>query len=256
MEGRSSKQNGLLQFDHKQFLQTFCSPAVDPSLFEELFLFPIRLSIQNIHLVKSLGGTLCSLSKGPYILYLLPFCDYFSDIIVLKTNESCVKEVERWLKKEENALDDVPEAKFISDMGFSSLNLLEKEDNLRRKVKRVMIYDPSDENPAVPQKVDCLIVSYTLQYISGDQESFRRNLMALTANMKTGGVLMACGTFNTHFFIVGEQKVSSFSYDESFLRKVLEEAGFTIKCLEKQRSKMLSEVAKYEEVWFVAAVKM
>ncbi|XP_069804579.1 nicotinamide N-methyltransferase-like [Dendropsophus ebraccatus] len=259
MEGSSFKHYAQRDIDHNQFLQTFCSPAIDPSLFEEVILFPLRVCMQNIDVVKSLGGTLCDVSLGPNILHLLPFCEYFTDIILLEVNEKCCNELKRWLKKEANAVDCAFGAKFIGDLGISSLNLLGKENILRRKVKSVMIYDLNNENPTkaiVPQKVDCLCNVYVLDHVSEDQESFRRNLKAITSNLRVGGVFISLGTFNTQFYNFEEQKFSSFAYDESFLRKVLEEAGFTIKVLEKQKSKVVSEIVKYDEVWCVVAVKV
>ncbi|XP_069804137.1 nicotinamide N-methyltransferase-like [Dendropsophus ebraccatus] len=259
MEANSFKHYAQHDFDHKQFLQTFSSPAVDPALFELAILFPLKVCIKNVDLVKSLGGTLCDVSLGPNILHLLPFCEYFTDIILLEVNEKCCKELERWLKKEANAVDCAFGAKFIGHLGISSLSLLGKEDILRRKVKSVMIYDLNNENPTkavVPQKVDCLCNVYVLDHVSEDQESFRRNLKAITSNLRVGGVFISLGTFNTQFYHIEKQKFSSFAYDESFLRKVLEEAGFTIKVLEKQKTKVLSEIIKYDEVWFAAAVKM
>lgn len=83
---------------------------------------------------------------------------------------------------------------------------MEKEEILRRKVKCIMKYDLSAENPtevSVPQKADCLFNVYVLDHVSVDEETYRRNLKAFSSTLKIGGVLMASGKFNSQFFTVG-----------------------------------------------------
>ncbi|XP_066463499.1 nicotinamide N-methyltransferase-like isoform X1 [Eleutherodactylus coqui] len=255
MEGSSSKDYMLQEFDHDVFLQLYCNPGKYPSLYEELVLFPLRHAMQNIHLVKSTGGTLYDLSFGPNILHLILFCEYFSDIHILELNESCLKAVEKWLKKEENAPDCAGGAQFLPDLGISSLNLSVKEDFLRGKVKSIKKYDLSCTEASVPQKADCLLCIYMLEHVSVDEESLLRNLKAIGSNIKIGGILLASGVFNYQLFTIGEKKVNTFPYDEILLRRCMKDAGFNIIILETLKSKIDSAIIQYDELWCAAAIR-
>ncbi|XP_066463500.1 nicotinamide N-methyltransferase-like isoform X2 [Eleutherodactylus coqui] len=227
MEGSSSKDYMLQEFDHDVFLQLYCNPGKYPSLYEELVLFPLRHAMQNIHL----------------------------DIHILELNESCLKAVEKWLKKEENAPDCAGGAQFLPDLGISSLNLSVKEDFLRGKVKSIKKYDLSCTEASVPQKADCLLCIYMLEHVSVDEESLLRNLKAIGSNIKIGGILLASGVFNYQLFTIGEKKVNTFPYDEILLRRCMKDAGFNIIILETLKSKIDSAIIQYDELWCAAAIR-
>ncbi|KAG8542657.1 hypothetical protein GDO81_026317 [Engystomops pustulosus] len=105
MDSGSYKCYHADEFDPKDHLATYCSPDSDKTLFEELFIFPMSVfqrwqSSGNFKL-----GSLIDFSSGPLVFHLFAISDYVTSITILETNDFCVKEMERWINKEEEAFD-------------------------------------------------------------------------------------------------------------------------------------------------------
>ncbi|KAG8584634.1 hypothetical protein GDO81_004699 [Engystomops pustulosus] len=105
MDPGSLKHYHEHEFDPQDLLNDFALPDTDKTLHEEIFLFPMKTLQTLTSSGKIAGKTLIDFSSGPVISHLLPICDYFSDVIILETNDFCMREMEKWRKKEEEAFD-------------------------------------------------------------------------------------------------------------------------------------------------------
>ncbi|XP_075047516.1 nicotinamide N-methyltransferase-like [Mixophyes fleayi] len=247
------------EFDAKDILGTYCSPTTERTLLEEMVVFPMK-ELQKLQASGTFrGGLLIDFSIGPIIFHLLPICDVFKAITVLETNDFCIKELESWINKEEEAFDWSHLSEVFPEMEGNSEKWMEKEETLRRKMKQIMKCDLSQENPTQPfvlEKADCLLSVYLLQKISKDKDTYRRNLKKLSSMIKVGGHLILLGGFNSQYFSVGDHKLHSLTFEEDFVREAVVDTGFTIEDLQILNSNVCSDIIIYGNIWFLRALKV
>ncbi|XP_072000676.1 nicotinamide N-methyltransferase-like isoform X1 [Engystomops pustulosus] len=259
MDPGSLKHYHEHEFDPQDLLNDFALPDTDKTLHEEIFLFPMKTLQTLTSSGKIAGKTLIDFSSGPVISHLLPIFDYFSDVIILETNDFCMREMEKWRKKEEEAFDWSHLLEHFSELEGDSKKWIEKEETLRRKIKNMMICDLSKQDPpeslALP-KADCLMSFYLLSHICKDKEAYSEIIKHVSCFLNVGGYLILAGAFNVKYFSIGEHKYHSLTMDEEYLRKALEDGGFYIENLEKLDSKLSSSLNKYDQVFLASAVKV
>ncbi|KAM8927183.1 nicotinamide N-methyltransferase-like [Pelodytes ibericus] len=204
------------------------------------------------------GDTLIEFSAGPAIFHFFPVCKFFKDIIILESNDDCVRDVQKWLNNEEGAFDWSHASKKLSELEGDRDNWKEKEEDLRRRIKRILKCDFTKENPTHPdvlQKADCVCNMFVLGNISKDLDEYCHNLKIISSMLKLGGRLLLTGFFNASFFMLGEHKYHILGFTEEEFRKAVRDCGFCIERLEVMDSKICSDVLYYEQVFYMSAVK-
>ncbi|KAG8574688.1 hypothetical protein GDO81_009274 [Engystomops pustulosus] len=242
------------EFDPKVLLTIYCSPGTDRTIYEEVTIFPMQTLQGLMSSGKITGNTLIDFSTGPNISHLLSVCDYFTEIIILETNDFSLTHAEKWWKGEEETFD----WSHLSDVCSEGdrKKWMEKEDTLRRKIKYIMKFDLSKEDPSVFSKANCVTSFYLLSHISKDREAYSKNIRKLASMLDIGGLLFLGGSFNVKYFSIGEHTFHSLPIDEEFIRKALEDAGFSIEHIEKLDSKVVSKTVKYDQIFLACAVKV
>ncbi|XP_063797871.1 indolethylamine N-methyltransferase-like [Pseudophryne corroboree] len=165
----------LHEYDPKDFLTMYLSPTSDKQLFYEIVIFPMK-ELQKLNIS---GDVLIDFTTGPVILQLLPICKNFNEFIVLEAKDSFIKELEKWVKKEERGFDWNHLSQYFPELGSDWEKWLEKEEILRKRVKNVKKCDLDKANPTEPfvlEKVDCVLSAYVMQQLSKDKDSYLKNL--------------------------------------------------------------------------------
>ncbi|XP_063798010.1 nicotinamide N-methyltransferase-like [Pseudophryne corroboree] len=259
MDPSSVKFYHTHEFDAKTILEKYFSTTTDEKIFREIVLFPLR-SLQKLQASGNIkGGILIDFSTGPSLSHLFPICEDFHDITLLETNDFCIKELESWINKEEEAFDWCHLAEFHPELEGYSEKWMEKEESLRRNIKHIVKCDLDKENPADPfvlEKADCLITVYILHHISEDKDSYRKNLIKLSSMIKVGGHLIIVGGFNATFFSIGQHKYHALNIDEDYVRKVIADVGFTIEHLQTLESKLCHDDVTYDHLYVLTARKV
>ncbi|KAM9299102.1 nicotinamide N-methyltransferase-like [Gastrophryne carolinensis] len=240
-------------FDHRQFLHAFCTPGADAMMFKELILSPMKA----YHKLLKPGNILMDFTFGPFLSHLLLFCDLYSEIIVLEPNDLSVKELEKWLKEDEESLDCSCSLTFMEEMGIGG-NLIEKQKILRKKITRVEMFNLNADDPperlAVP-KADCLLDGYLLEHVSQDKAAYCRNLKTLASLVRLGGYFVFLGTFDAKHFCIGNSRFHVLDYDEEFFRNCAKEAGLRLEFLNVTESQAQNDMFRYNNIWFAIACK-
>ncbi|MEE6484732.1 hypothetical protein FKM82_013999 [Ascaphus truei] len=133
-----------------------------------------------------------------------------------------------------------------------------KEDKARRAVKRIVKCDLTKDNPLEPvvlPQMDCLLSIIVLQVVSKDHQAFCNNLKKLASMLKTGGHILLVGSYNSSCYMIGEHKFFCLSFDEGFIREAVCDAGFIIENLEALPTKKTSNLADYDHIVFMIALK-
>ncbi|XP_063291719.1 indolethylamine N-methyltransferase-like [Pelobates fuscus] len=258
MDPSSSKYYHEDHIDPNEFYETYVGATADKKHTEELLLFPLKVLSSELNSGCLRGSTLIDISFGPSIFHLLPLCKYFKDITVLEVNEHCLKGLQKWLNKEEDALDWSHAAKIVAELEGNSEKWVEKEDDLRRCIKGILPCDFTKENPTDPvvlPKADCVFNLYLLGTISKDLDSYRHNLKIISSMLKLGGHLCLIGGFNASHYKVSGHTYHILNYNEEDLRKALKDCGFFIERPVVTESKIRSDVIYYHHEFFAFAVK-
>ncbi|XP_069832452.1 nicotinamide N-methyltransferase-like isoform X2 [Dendropsophus ebraccatus] len=72
-------------------------------------------------------------------------CEFFEEIFIVTINDADIKELELWRRKDPFAFDWSPTSKLLRELkGMSSDGYTEEEENLRRKIKKVMKWKCTD----------------------------------------------------------------------------------------------------------------
>ncbi|KAM4642108.1 nicotinamide N-methyltransferase-like [Discoglossus pictus] len=255
MESRAHRFYHEDLIDINDIYETYLSSK--KGLLEENMKYKMKVLYEEFSSGCIKGDTLINLTCGPGIFHLFGACEFFKDIIVLETNESCITGLQKWVKKETDAFDWCHASKFHCDLericGWE-----EKEEILRRSIKHILKCDFTKENstdPIVLPKADCFLSVNGLDIISKDQTAYLTNLKKISSLLKVGGHLLLFGLFKASFFRVGGHKYHMLTYNEEFLRMALEQAGFTIEKLETLENQITSDLIYFEHLVFVKAVK-
>uniref|UniRef100_A0A8C5MQA5 Uncharacterized protein n=1 Tax=Leptobrachium leishanense TaxID=445787 RepID=A0A8C5MQA5_9ANUR len=204
------------------------------------------------------GDILIDLSTGPCIFHLLPIFKCFKDITILEFNESCLKDLQKWLNKETDTYDWAHASKIVAELKESSESWEGDEDDLRRRIKRILKYDFTKGNPTDPvilQKADCVIVLGVLAHISKDLDVYCNNLKKLSSLLKLGGRLLIIGGFHASYYTVAKQKYHILNFSEQDLRAALCSSGFAVERLESKDSRIRDDTVYYHHIFMVSAVK-
>ncbi|KAM8927178.1 nicotinamide N-methyltransferase-like [Pelodytes ibericus] len=234
------------------FFETYLSPTSSKFYLFEFLNSPL----QQLHncLIKGIidGGSVIDISAGPGLCHLLPICPVVSDITVLKNNALEVAEVEKYAKKQPDAIDWTHVTKNLSHEQSD-------EEDLRGKIKNILTCDFAKDNiadPIVLAKADYLLSLYALNLISQNEEAYAENLKKVSSLLKVGGQLFLFGMVNGSYITVGEEKYQLLSISQEFAKKALADIGLVTEHLEVTRSKTRGTVTDYEEIWFISAFKV
>ncbi|MEE6467748.1 hypothetical protein FKM82_008047, partial [Ascaphus truei] len=218
--------------------------------------------LKNIYKIFSsgevTGKTLIDITASSAIHHLLPASEVFQEIIVAESNESAKRGLEKWLNKEQDSFDWSHTSKLFCQLEGKSMMWQEKEEQLRKAIKRILICDFTKENPLHPvilPKVDCLSTGTYLEVISKDLDAYRSNLKKVSSLIKVGGHLILFLFISMSYYTIGEHKFYYLKCDEEFVRKALTDTGFVIKSVDLQPRKKDTHLLDYEHVGFFCAQK-
>ncbi|XP_075449404.1 indolethylamine N-methyltransferase-like [Ascaphus truei] len=195
------------------------------------------------------GKSLIDITKSPAIHHLLPASEIFQEIIVAESNETAKRDLEKWLNKEPDAFDWSHTSKLLCQFEGKGAMWQDKEDQLRKAIKRILICDFSKENPLHPvilPPVDCLLSFTYLEVVSKDLDAYRSNLKKVSSLIKVGGHIILFLFISMSYYMIGEHKFFYLKCDEEFVRKTLTDTGFVIKSVDLQPSKKNTHLLDYE----------
>ncbi|XP_075449401.1 indolethylamine N-methyltransferase-like [Ascaphus truei] len=218
---------------------------------EDMQDFVVRTFYKIFSSGEVTGKTLMDITNSPCVLQLLPACEIFKEIIVVESNENAKKDFEKWLNKEPGAFDWSHTSKLLCELEGKSAMWQEKEEQLRKAIKSILICDFTKENPLHPvilPKVDCLLTGAYLEAVSKDFDAYRSNLKKVSSLIKVGGHLVLYVFISMSYYMIGEHKFYYLKCDEEFVRKALTDAGFVIKSVYLQNCNNNPDLMDYEKV--------
>ncbi|XP_075047532.1 nicotinamide N-methyltransferase-like [Mixophyes fleayi] len=258
MDCSSRKLYHVHDFDSNAYLDTYFSDKPEMVFGDEFIKFPM----EKLHHVFSegliKGDILIDICAGSFIHHLYSACGFFKQISVLKFNEKCIMELNKWLHTCTGAFDWRHASAYIKEIEGSSDQYQEKEITLKTAIKLIVKCDIEKENltdlMALPQ-ADCVISAGILDFISKDQDDYIRYLRRIAKLLKLGGHLILIGLLNATYFEMGQDRFHIFNCDENDIRKVLTGEGFIIDHCDVFRRKAVSDLTDYEAIVFITAYR-
>ncbi|XP_075047544.1 indolethylamine N-methyltransferase-like [Mixophyes fleayi] len=256
MDPRPLKQYCTNGMDDRSFLKSYF--AEDSSFINETLVFVmeklhIALAAANVR-----GQTLIDISIGSIIHQLYTVSEYFKEITILKLNESCILELNKWLNARTGAFSWGHASKIVTQLQGISDQEQERDEKLKGSVNRILKCDLNKENltdPVVLPQVDCVFTAWVLDVVSQNQNDYIRNLRSMAKMLKPGGYFILIGCLNGTYFTVGDDRLYIFTYDESFVRKTLTSERFVIVSCEVLDRKVESNFTDYKQFIVLTAVK-
>ncbi|XP_060643626.2 nicotinamide N-methyltransferase-like [Anolis sagrei] len=222
MEGFFTGKEAYRQhFDPKEYFnlyKSFCA-GIQEMFHKAFFVDGIR------------GDTLIDIGSGPCIYQLLSACESFREIIATDFLEQNRAEIQKWLKKDPEALNWTPLVKYVCQLEGDREKWKEKEEKLRRTIKQVLPCDVTLANPLNPlvlQPVDCLISSFCLDSVCKDLPAYCSAVKNVGSLVKPGGHLIFVVNVEITYYMVGPHKFSCLCLTPEMIRDAVKGAGFEI----------------------------
>ncbi|XP_063291727.1 indolethylamine N-methyltransferase-like [Pelobates fuscus] len=258
MISSTHKHYHLHDIDSERFAEIYLSATSDALMLDEIFQFPAEELFKEVKEGLIGGDHLIDISVGPCVIQMFPIFEFFKEISILEFSDVCVNDVQKWVDGHEDAFDWSFLYKYVMESDGNSGRFKEKENDLRRRIKRILKCDFSKANPTdlvVLPEADCVLSYYVTHMVSEDHDVYRSNMKKIASMLKLGGRLLLFGGYNGAFFTVGEEKYHLLGCDEKFIKEALEDAGLAIERCEVRKSNIGNEVAAYDYLCFIRAVK-
>ncbi|XP_073513304.1 nicotinamide N-methyltransferase-like [Phyllobates terribilis] len=258
MDSNTYKRYHEDDFDSRQHLESYVSDNPDTVSKEDSLIFPIENLTKTFTEDHIKGDILIDISMGSFVHHLFAACDVFKHIIVLKSRDSCIIELKRWVDERTGAFDWGHATKLHGETEGNRDQLQDKEGKVRLALQHVVKCNLEKEDmmdPIVLPPADCIISGWLLDSISKDQDDYIRYLRKFLKLLKPGGHIILMGVLELTFYTVGKHKYHALNYDEDFARKALAGEGFIIdRCEVKKRSGM-NDHSDYKNLIFIVAHK-
>lgn len=249
-------------FDPQVYLETYYG-AVTGVFIKDGYLDFI---LKKLHKTFTTGGVrgemMIDIGPGPAIYQELSACEAFKEITAADFTDANREYLEKWRKNEPGLFDWTPALKLVCDLEGRSGKLAEKEEKLRKTLKKVVPCDVTKSNPLHPlllPKVDCVLTVGCLECACKDEEAYGNVIKNLSSLIKVGGHLIIGSILGSTIFRCGNKQFSLINLSEAFLRKVITDTGFVIEDLEvlpREFDKPMFDICNHTSGIFILARKV
>ncbi|KAM4696028.1 nicotinamide N-methyltransferase-like [Rhinophrynus dorsalis] len=104
MAAKQHKHYHDAEYDAVAFLQTYIGTGEGP-LVEEHLENPLKFIFKVLYSGAVKGDTLIDLTHSIALFHLMVATDYFKEITILESNDTCIREINMWLNNEEETID-------------------------------------------------------------------------------------------------------------------------------------------------------
>ncbi|XP_068099288.1 indolethylamine N-methyltransferase-like [Hyperolius riggenbachi] len=243
--------------DSRGLLETYYSGKRNMPFTEDVLKLPMQKMSIAFKSGDISGNILADISATATVHYLFSATKFFREIILMRANEQCMKEIKKWQDDDTGAFRWGHMAAHDTDIEGKSDQWEAKEMKLKSAIK-VVKFDTETESQkdliGVPQ-ADCVITALLLDGVCENKDDYKRILKKILGQLKPGGPLIMLGAINCSYYTVGRQKFRMFTYDEKFVKEVLVEEGMNVLQCDVTPRKSESDLTDYEGVLFLIARK-
>ncbi|XP_032085821.1 nicotinamide N-methyltransferase-like [Thamnophis elegans] len=244
----------------KDYLETYynVNPDDDDEGVGRMVTFSLRGAHRAFTVDGIKGDTLIDIGTGPTIHQFLSACESFREIIATDYTDQNREEVQRWLKKEPGAFDWTPIVKYVCELEGDRDKWPEKEEKVRRAVKRYLKCDVTQPNPLAPLVIppaDCLVSICCFDGACKDIPTYRSAFRNISSLLKPGGHLLLYSMLEGDYYVIGQRKFSALYLEKEMVEEAVRHAGFAIRWIEETKLKIPLSIANGKKLCILLAQK-
>ncbi|XP_040182247.1 indolethylamine N-methyltransferase-like [Rana temporaria] len=248
-------QHGM---DSRSYLDLYFSNKEDMVFAEDSLTFPMTMIHYLLSTGRVEGKLLIDISLGSFIHHLYSASNFFKQIVILKFQERCIMELNRWLHDRTGAYDWSHTSSVAAELEGMRDQLKEKEMRLRSSIVQILKCDFEQENitsPVLLPLADCIISAWILEVISKNEDEYMKNLEKIKKLLKPGGQLLLIAILDATYFTAGTERFHSFKCNKEFVKNAFGKVGLVIDYCAVQRRRNVSDLADYKAALFIVGRK-
>ncbi|XP_075047546.1 nicotinamide N-methyltransferase-like isoform X2 [Mixophyes fleayi] len=256
MDPKPLKSYHLHGMDSRDFLKCYFEENnvfAEESLVMIMEQLHIALAAANVK-----GQTLIDISLGSIIHQLYTVSEFFNEITILKLNDTCILELNKWLNTRTGAFSWGHASKIVTQLQGIRGQEQEKEEKLKNSIKRIVKFNLNKKNltdPVVLPQADCLLTAWLLDAICHNENDYIKNLRKMAKMLKPGGYFILIECLHGTYYTAGTERLHMFTCDESFITKTLTDERFVILSCKILERKVESDLIDHKQVIVLTAVK-
>ncbi|XP_054854579.1 nicotinamide N-methyltransferase-like [Eublepharis macularius] len=222
-------------FDPKKHLEMYFTFHPEKEDINVLIGFALKNLHKAFHLGGIKGDTLIDIESGHTIYQFLSACECFREIIATGYMDGIREELQQWLRKEPGVFNWGSVGKYVCELEGDREKWVQKEEKVRKAIKRVLKCDVTQPNPLAPLSLppaDCVLSTLFLEVACPDLPTYRSALKNISSLVKPGGHLVLFVALEANFYMVGLQRFSCLFLDQKCVEEAVKGAGFDIEWLE------------------------
>ncbi|XP_058050355.1 nicotinamide N-methyltransferase-like [Ahaetulla prasina] len=234
----TGKDAYIQHFDPRDHLEKYYKVSLEDDGLSQFLTFFLKGAHRAFTVDGIKGDTLIDIGSGASIHQFLSACESFREIIATDYAEQNWDEVQRWLRKEPGAFDWTPIVKYVCELEGDWKKWPEKEEKVRRALKRYLKCDVTQPNPLAPlvlPPADCLLSTLCFDGACRDIPTYRMAFRNISSLLKPGGHLLFNSSLEGHYYTVGQHRFSVLHLEKEVIEEAVRQAGFVIKWIEEIR---------------------
>ncbi|XP_077314079.1 indolethylamine N-methyltransferase-like [Lithobates pipiens] len=258
MDSTTHKLYHVHGMDSRSYLDMYFSNKEDMVFAEDALKFPMVMIHYQFSTGRTEGTFLIDISLGSIIHHLYSGSKFFKKIVLLRFQEKCIMELNRWLHDRTGAYDWSHRSSAAAELEGTRNQLQEKEMRLRSSIKQILKCDFEQENitsPVLLPLADCIISAGILEMISKNEDEYIKNLEKTIKLLKPGGQLLLISLVDATYWFVGAEQFHCFKCNEEFVKNAFGKVGLAIDYYAVQRRRNVSDIADYKAVLFIVGCK-
>ncbi|XP_073459508.1 indolethylamine N-methyltransferase-like [Aquarana catesbeiana] len=258
MDSTTHKFYHVHGMDSRSHLDTYFSNKEDMVFAEDTLKFPMVMIHYQFSTGRAEGTFLIDISIGSFIHHLYSASKFFKKIVLLKFQEKCIMELNRWLHDRTGAYDWSHTSSAAAELEGTRDQLQEQDMRLRSSIKQILKCDFEQENisnQVLLPLADCIISAWILEIISKNEDEYMKNLEKIIKLLKPGGQLLLIAALDITYWFVGAELFHSFKCNEEFVKNAFVKLGLVINYCAVQRRRNVSNLTDYKAILFIAGRK-
>ncbi|XP_073459507.1 indolethylamine N-methyltransferase-like [Aquarana catesbeiana] len=258
MDSTTHKLYHVHGMDSRSYLDTYFSNKEDMAFAEDTLKFPMAMIHYQFSIGRAEGTFLIDISLGSIIHHLYFISKFFKKIVLLKFQERCIMELNRWLHDRTGAYDWSHTSSAAAELEGTRDQLQEQGMRLRSSIKQILKCDFEQENissPVLLPLADCIISAWILEMISKNEDEYMKNLEKTIKLLKPGGQLLLIVALDMTYWFAGAERFHCFKCNEEFVKNAFGKVGLVIDYYAVQRRRNVSDFADYKAFLFIVGRK-
>ncbi|XP_077314081.1 indolethylamine N-methyltransferase-like [Lithobates pipiens] len=258
MDSTTHKLYHVHGMDARSYLDMYFSNKEDMVFAEDTLKFPMAMFHYQFSTGQIEGTFLIDITIGSVIHHLYSASKFLKKIVLLKFQEKCIMELNRWLHDRTGAYDWSHTSSAAAELEGMRDQLQEKEMRLRSSIMQILKCDFEQENitsPVLLPLADCIISASILEVISKNEDEYMKNLEKTIKLLKPGGKLLLITVLDATYWVAGAERFHYFKCNEEFVKNAFGKVGLVIDYYAVQRRRNVSDLIDYKAVLFIVGRK-